>query len=111
MWAVEPRAYPNIIRRRHSNSVTDQKFQGGTDRILILEDTDGDKVADKVTVFKDGLNMPQSILVVNGGVVMTMTPYVVFFPSVNDVAGTPQDPIQRAWGLRSPSTPTAASAA
>jgi putative membrane-bound dehydrogenase-like protein len=89
MWAVEPRAYPNVIRPP-ANSVTDQKFQGGTDRILILEDTNGDKVADKVTVFKDGLNMPQSILVVNGGVLVTMMPYVAFFPSVNDVAGTPQ---------------------
>lgn len=89
MWAVEPRAYPNIIRAA-SGSITDEKFQGGTDRILILEDTDGDKAADKVTVFKDGLNLPQSILVVNGGVVITMAPYVVFFPSTNDVAGTPQ---------------------
>ncbi|MBW8889467.1 MAG: hypothetical protein JF616_17055 [Fibrobacteres bacterium] len=88
LWAVEPKSYPNIIRSA-SNSLTDQKFVGGNDRIVILEDTDGDKVMDKFTVFKDGLNLPQSIECVNGGVVVSMTPYVVFFPNNNDVAGTP----------------------
>ncbi len=89
MWLVEPRSYPSIIRAA-SNSITDQKFVGGQDRILILEDTDGDRIMDKVTVFKDGLNLPQSIEVVTGGVVVTMVPYVVFFPNNNDVAGEPQ---------------------
>ncbi len=89
LWLVEPRSYPNIIRTA-SGTVTDDKFVGGQDRILILEDTDGDRVMDKVTVFKTGLNLPQSIEVVTGGVVVTMVPYVVFFPNNNDVAGTPQ---------------------
>jgi len=88
MWLVEPRSYPNIIRTA-SNSVTDQKFVGGQDRILILEDTDGDRVMDKVKVFRDGLNMPQSIEMVKGGVVVSMVPYAVFFPNNNDTAGTP----------------------
>src|SRR5205823_3133453 len=70
-------------------SITDQKFVGGNDRIVILEDTDGDHVMDKFTVFRDGLNLPQSIECVNGGVVVSMTPYVVFFPNNNDTAGTP----------------------
>lgn len=89
LWAVEPRSYPNIIRTA-SNSITDQKFVGGLDRIVILEDTDGDKVMDKFKVFRDGLNLPQGIEVVNGGVVVAMVPYVVFFPNENDTAGTPQ---------------------
>jgi uncharacterized protein len=89
MWLVEPRSYPNIIRTA-SGTITDQKFVGGQDRILILEDTDGDRVMDKVTVFKSGLNMPQSIEMVKGGVVVSMVPYVVFFPNNNDTAGTPQ---------------------
>ncbi len=88
MWLVEPRSYPNIIRTA-SGSVTDQKFVGGQDRILILEDTDGDRVMDKVKVFRDGLNMPQSIEMVKGGVVVSMVPYAVFFPNNNDTAGTP----------------------
>ncbi len=89
LWAVEPKSYPNIIRNA-SNSVTDQKFTGGLDRIVILEDTDGDRVMDKFKVFRDGLNMPQGIEVVNGGVVVAMVPYVAFFPNKNDTAGTPQ---------------------
>src|SRR6185369_151990 len=32
---------------------------------------------------------PQSIECVNGGVIVSMTPYVVFFPNNNDTAGTP----------------------
>jgi uncharacterized protein len=88
MWMVEPRSYPNTIRTA-SGSITDDKWVGGTDRILILEDTDGDRVMDKVTVFKDGLNMPQSIEYVTGGVVIAMVPYVAFIPNNNDVAGTP----------------------
>jgi uncharacterized protein len=89
VWAVEPRAYPNSIRNA-SGGITDGKFQGGTDRILILEDTDGDKAMDKVKVFKDGLNLPQGIEIVNGGIVVAMVPYIVFFPARDDVAGTPQ---------------------
>jgi putative membrane-bound dehydrogenase-like protein len=88
VWAVEPKNYPNTILPAAGN-ITDQKFTGGKDRIVILEDTDGDKVMDKFKVFRDGLNLPQSIEVVNGGVVVTMTPYVVFFPNQNDTAGTP----------------------
>jgi uncharacterized protein len=88
MWLVEPRSYPDNIRAA-SGSVTDQKFVGGADRILILEDTDGDRVMDKVKVFRDGLNMPQSIEVVKGGVVVSMAPYAVYFPNNNDTAGTP----------------------
>jgi putative membrane-bound dehydrogenase-like protein len=86
---VEPRSYPNTIRPASGN-VTDQKFIGGQDRILILEDTDGDKVMDKVKVFRDGLNLPQGIEVVKGGVVVIMTPYLVYFPNVGDTSGTPQ---------------------
>lgn len=89
LWGVEPASYPSIIRTS-SNSVTDQKFQGGLDRIVIMEDTDGDKVMDSFKVFRDGLNLPQSIEVVKGGVVVTMVPYIAYFPNNNDVAGTPQ---------------------
>lgn len=89
LWVVEPRSYPNIIRTASGNT-SDNKFQGGLDRILILEDTNGDKVMDLVKVFKSGLNLPQSIEIVKGGVVVAMTPYLVYFPNNNDVAGPPE---------------------
>jgi len=91
VWAVEPKSYPNTIRpASNPPSSTDQKFVGGADRIVILEDTDGDHVMDKFKVFRDNLNLPQSIEVVNGGVVVSMVPYIVFFPNNNDTAGAPQ---------------------
>ncbi len=89
MWVVEPRDYPNTIVAASGNN-HDAKFTGGLGRILILEDTNGDHVMDKATVFKDSLNLPQGIEVVNGGVVVAMGPYLVFFPNVNDHAGTPK---------------------
>lgn len=89
VWAVEPKSYPNVIRSA-SGTITDNKFVGGTDRIVILEDTDGDKVMDKFKVFREGLNLPQSIEVVTGGVVVAMQPYIVFFPNNNDTSGTPE---------------------
>lgn len=86
VWAVEPKSYPNIVRPPGS-SEADGKFTGGLDRIVILEDSDGDGVMDKSKVFRDGLYMPQSIEVVNGGVVVALSPYLVFFPNQNDTAG------------------------
>lgn len=86
---MEPKSYPNIVRPA-SNSVTDEKFTGGLDRIVILEDSDGDGVMDKFKVFRDGLNLPQSIEVVNGGVVVAMTPYIAYFPNQNDTPGPAQ---------------------
>ena len=89
VWAVEPKSYPNIVRPA-GNSVTDGKSTGGLDRIVILEDSDDDGVMDRFKVFRYGLNLPQSIEVVNGGVVVAMTLYIAFFPNRNDTAGPAQ---------------------
>ena len=50
LWVIEARDYPNLV------------LQGapGHDRIKILEDTDGDGRADKVTVFAERLNLPRA---------------------------------------------------
>ncbi len=52
--------------------------QKGRDRIKILEDTDGDGVADKVTVFAEGLNLATGIAVGHGGVFVGEAPELVF---------------------------------
>ena len=41
-----------------------------SDRIRICEDTDGDHVADKFTVFAEGLSIPTAIVIVRGGAVV-----------------------------------------
>ncbi|HMO66704.1 MAG TPA: hypothetical protein PKE47_16035, partial [Verrucomicrobiota bacterium] len=48
------------------------------DRIKILEDTDADGRADKVTVFADGLNLATGILLGNGGAYVGEAPNLWF---------------------------------
>lgn len=59
-----------------------------SDKILILEDTDGDGRADKRTVFADGLHIPTGIEFGRGGVLIAQQPNVMFLKDTNgdDVA-------------------------
>jgi putative membrane-bound dehydrogenase-like protein len=50
------------------------------DRIMILEDTDGDGVAEKKTVFYDKLGFSSGIAVGHGGVWIGAPPNLLFFP-------------------------------
>jgi len=50
----------------------------GRDRVKVLEDTDGDGQADKVTIFADGLNIPSGIAVGHGGVWVANAPDILF---------------------------------
>jgi len=52
LFVIETVDYPNEVRDEEGE---------GNDRIKILEDTNGDGKADKVTVFADGLNIPTSV--------------------------------------------------
>ena len=82
MWAVETFDYPNNITAPFA----------GHDRVVILEDTDGDRVADKTTVFVDKLNIPQGIEITPQGVVVAMPPHLVVFEDKNgdDKADAPE---------------------
>ena len=53
------------------------------DRIKILEDTDNDGRADKVTVFADGLNLATGIALGNGGVYVGQAPDLLFLRDTN----------------------------
>src|ERR1043166_9327808 len=48
------------------------------DKLLILEDTDGDGVAAKCTVFADHLHNPTGFQFWNGGVIVAMCPEILF---------------------------------
>ena len=69
-WVIESPNYPNDVR---SDSFS------GTDRISILEDTTGDGVADRKTIFADNLNLPTGILKVTGGLIVAMPPNLLYF--------------------------------
>ena len=53
------------------------------DKLLILEDTDGDGKADKRTVFAGDLNNPTGFEFYNGGVILAQAPNVVFLKDTN----------------------------
>ncbi len=67
VWVTESLEYP-----RRQPGV-------GRDRVKILEDTDGDGKADKVTLFAEGLNIPSGIAVGHGGVWVVNSPDLLFY--------------------------------
>ncbi|MEZ6005350.1 MAG: ThuA domain-containing protein, partial [Planctomycetota bacterium] len=64
LWVIESPDYPNGVAPERK----------GGDRISILTDEDGDGRADKKQVFYEGLNLPTSLLVVPGAVLVTQAP-------------------------------------
>ncbi|WP_068139003.1 PVC-type heme-binding CxxCH protein [Roseimaritima ulvae] len=75
LWVCETVDYPN-------------QMGGNRDRIRICEDTDGDHVADKFTVFADGLSIPAAIVITHGGAVVQNGRETIFLKDTNgdDVA-------------------------
>ncbi len=78
LWVAETVDYPNEKRPPGQ----------GRDRISILEDTNGDGVADKSTVFADKLSIPTSIIFVKGGLLVHQAPETLLLTDTNgdDVA-------------------------
>ena len=74
LWVIETVDYPNTVR---------EDKRAGDDRIKICEDTDGDGKADKFTIFADKLNIPTSIVFVNGGVIVSQAPHFLFLRDTN----------------------------
>src|SRR5947209_2893728 len=80
LWVVELYEYPLGAR----------PGEKPRDRIKILEDTDGDGRADKVTVFADGFNLATALQLGHGGVYLGQAPNLYFLRDTNhdDVADT-----------------------
>lgn len=78
LWVVELYDYPYTTKEGAKNR----------DRVKVLEDTDGDGRADKVTVFADGLNLATGVAIGNGGVYVGAAPNLWFMKDTNgdDVA-------------------------
>ena len=74
MWAVETNDYPNKVLPEGTP---------GSDRVLILEDTNRDGKADKTTVFVGGLNLATSLVLVKGGVIVAQAPDILLFKDTN----------------------------
>lgn len=89
LWVVENYAYPTWSPYGH-------------DRILVLEDTDGDGRHDTRKVFYDQLNFASGIAVGHGGVWVGSPPYLLFIPDKNrdDVPDGPPQPVLDGWGAQ-----------
>ncbi|MFQ5732777.1 MAG: PVC-type heme-binding CxxCH protein, partial [Planctomycetaceae bacterium] len=72
LWVAEANTYP--VRAAEGK---------GKDRIIILEDTDGDGTLDSRKVFIEGLNLVSGIEVGFGGVWVGAAPYLMFIPDKN----------------------------
>lgn len=86
VWLAEGRTYPRRKGdppKEHSATPTADQLKdifGGFDRILVLEDTDGDHKADKRTVFLEKVNLISGLAVGYGGVWIGAAPYLMFVP-------------------------------
>ena len=56
----------------------ERKPEGGSDYILMCEDSNGDGKADKFTRFAEGLSIPTGLVFANGGLVVTQAPDIFF---------------------------------
>lgn len=56
----------------------ERKPEGGSDYILICEDTNQDGKADKFTRFADGLSIPTGMVFANGGLIVSQAPDMLF---------------------------------
>jgi hypothetical protein len=83
MWAIETNDYPNKVLPDSIVVPSAGPYPGGGDRILIIEDGNGDGRADTVKVFADGLNLATSLVLANGGVVVGQAPHMLFFKDTN----------------------------
>lgn len=73
----------------------------GRDRIRIYEDTNGDGIADKVTLFAEGLNMATGLAVGHGGVFVGEAPELVFLEDTNgDDHADKRTVLLDGWGLQ-----------
>jgi putative membrane-bound dehydrogenase-like protein len=90
LWVAESRDYPNEI-------TGDRK---GNDSIKILEDTNRDGKADKVTVFADGLNIPTSFTFSRGGIIVAHAPDFLFFKDTDgDDKADVREVLFTGWGI------------
>ena len=89
LWVVEAMDYPNEVLNGNP----------GDDRIKILEDTNGDGRADKITVFADHLNLPTSLTFANGGVIVAAAPHFLFLKDTNgDDKADVRQVLNTGWG-------------
>ncbi|HSH93103.1 MAG TPA: PVC-type heme-binding CxxCH protein, partial [Roseimicrobium sp.] len=72
LWVASSEIYPQI-----------EPGQAKSDKIVVLEDTDGDGIAEKSTVFVDGLLIPTGVIPGDGGVYVAQSTELLHFKDTN----------------------------
>ncbi|HEY8550973.1 MAG TPA: PVC-type heme-binding CxxCH protein, partial [Vicinamibacterales bacterium] len=91
LWLIEAVDYPNRVLNGAP----------GDDRIKILEDTDGDGRADKVTIFAEHINLASSLVFANGGVIVAAAPHMLFLADTDgDDRADVRKVLNTGWGTR-----------
>ncbi len=113
MWVVETPEYPggrdvnkNDFKAYWNRLKDSQAFPAGgkmarkpKDRISILEDTNGDGVMDKRTVFADGLELPTSLVLYKDGVIVSQAPDILWIRDTNgDGQADKIETLYTGWG-------------
>jgi len=94
MWVAENRDYESRQKGFANN---------GESRILILEDTDNDGVADSRKVFLEGIPFPAAIATGMGGLWLGAPPHLLYVPDADDDDKADYDDIEirlTGWGIR-----------
>ncbi|MCB1209171.1 MAG: ThuA domain-containing protein, partial [Verrucomicrobiales bacterium] len=86
LWVTETPEYPNGLRQANVASWMDsgslkrgQYDREPMDRVSILEDTNGDGVMDKKTIFADKLELATSSVFYKNGIIVCAAPDIWFF--------------------------------
>ena len=83
-WDERGRLYV-LVTKDYPN---ERKETGGSDYILLCEDTNKDGKADKFTKWADGLSIPTGMVFANGGLIISQAPHMILLKDTNgdDVA-------------------------
>ena len=95
-WDEKGRLYV-LITKDYPN---ERKDTGGSDFILICEDTDHDGKADKFSKFADNLSIPTGMVFANGGLIVSQAPHMLF---LKDTDGDDKADLRKVlitgWGM------------
>ncbi len=90
LWVIEAIDYPNLVLNG----------QPGADRIKILEDTDNDGRADKITIFAERLNLATSLVFTGKGVIVAAAPHMLLLEDTNgDDKADRKTILSTGWGI------------
>ncbi len=115
LWVVETPEYPGgreihqsdtrvspwRIREPGKYPVGTSEQRAARDRVSILEDTNGDGVMDKKTVFADGLELPTSLVFYKDGVIVSQAPETLWIRDTDgDGKADKVEVLFKGWGTR-----------